>query len=77
MTVKELIAELLDYDMGADINIQINTKDDTDWKDFSLDDDYAINEVRLVVDLFGSSIVNAERFEELEEIEEESKEEQS
>lgn len=68
MKVRELIESLLDYDMNADIEVQLELDDKDDWFDFDFDNNISTKEVYLTVNLSDSVLVDKDRLEELEEI---------
>ncbi|GAA0415337.1 hypothetical protein GCM10008934_02850 [Virgibacillus salarius] len=70
MTVKELIEELLEYDMDHEVQVQVETDDDTNFAEFGLGDNPNLKEVYLAVDFEGEVLIDKARLEELEELEE-------
>lgn len=70
MKVRELIENLLHYDMESDIEIQLDLDDKSDWYDFDFEDNLRNKEVYLTVNLDGSELIDSDRLEELEELEE-------
>ena len=70
MKVRELIENLLHYDMESDIEIQLDLTNKSDWYDFDFEDNLRSKEVYLTVDLDGSELIDSDRLEELEELEE-------
>lgn len=70
MKVRELIENLLDYDMDYEVEIELNTNVETDWAGFDFDDNFRSKQVYLTVDLSDYALVESDRLEELEEAEE-------
>lgn len=72
MTVKELIENLLECDMEAEVNVELDLKNIRELVDFQVDDGAfnSNNTVYLSVDLSDYEIVDSDRLEELESAEE-------
>lgn len=72
MTVKELIENLLECDMEAEVNVELDLKNIRELVDFQVDDGTfnSNNTVYLSVDLSDYEIVDSDRLEELESAEE-------
>ncbi|WP_068672308.1 hypothetical protein [Oceanobacillus sp. Castelsardo] len=68
MTVRELIENLLDYDMDYEVQVQTTTGEDTHWDNLVIDDSNINKEVYFVVN-FDEVLVDKDRLEELEELE--------
>ncbi|MFC2948567.1 hypothetical protein [Virgibacillus sediminis] len=71
MTVKELIENLLDYDMDYEVEIEMTTADGTEWDSFDLGENNAGQQLYLTVDLGDYHLIDKDRYEELLEAESE------
>lgn len=70
MTVRELIAELLELEMDDEIFIQIETDDGVVFEELRVFKNSFRNEMYLKVELDSQTIVDSDRLAELEELEE-------
>ncbi len=69
MDVRELIENLLDYDMEARVNVYISTKEEDHVIDIKgIDTDFH-NDVEIVIELADEVIVDADELERLQELE--------
>lgn len=69
MEVRELIEHLLDYDMHAEVNVYIATKEEDHVFDIKDVDTDFNNDVELVVELADEVIVDVDELEKLQELE--------
>ncbi|PAV30309.1 hypothetical protein CIL05_07515 [Virgibacillus profundi] len=65
MTVKELVTELLEYDMGANVEIKAKFNDDEEMTDFKVEKPLYNDVVELFVDLSDYEMITKEDLEDL------------
>ncbi|MFA1820589.1 hypothetical protein ACDX78_10460 [Virgibacillus oceani] len=71
MTVRELIEELLDCPMDAKIEVELDLDDDTQWKDFEIEQAIPSREFSMSVELKDKVLIDADEYEKLKELEDE------
>ncbi len=70
MTVKELIQELLEFDLDLEVEVNLNTDDGEYYNDFEIGWN-RYSGVFFSVDFKGDTLVNTDTLEELQELEDE------
>jgi len=69
MTVKELIENMLEYNMNNEVEVRLELDDDAEYCEFIVDDSPVANEVHLEIALKDKVLIDKDRLEGLEEIE--------
>jgi len=69
MTVKELIENMLEYDMNNEVEVRLELNDDAEYYGFIVNDSSVANEVYLEVALKDKVLIDKDMLEGLEEIE--------
>ena len=69
MTVKELIHNMLEYDMNNEVEVRLELNDDAEYYGFIVNDSSVANELYLEVALKDKVLIDKDRLEGLEEIE--------
>ncbi|MBM7598280.1 hypothetical protein JOC34_000637 [Virgibacillus halotolerans] len=66
MIVRDLIEELLQFDMESDIEIEVKSNSDEETSDIRVEKFVYADEVKLIADLDRYELVDKDRYEEME-----------